>query len=63
MFVLYRKGQKAKPGQAAQTKYRERTKKILPVASLGIFSDATDGTMCLGVDLTSKNEYQENSWG
>jgi hypothetical protein len=27
--------------------------------SLGIFSLATDGTMCLGVDSVSKNEYQE----
>ena len=30
--------------------------------SLGIFSEATDGTMCPGVDSASKNEYQENSW-
>jgi hypothetical protein len=30
---------------------------------LGIFSEATDGTMCPGVDSASKNEYQENSWG
>jgi hypothetical protein len=28
-----------------------------------IFSEASDETMCPGVDLTSKNEYQENSWG
>jgi hypothetical protein len=34
-----------------------------PVVSLGIFSVATDGTMCPGVDSASKNEYQENSWG
>jgi hypothetical protein len=27
-----------------------------------IFSEATDGTMCPGVDSASKNEYQENSW-
>ena len=33
------------------------------VASLQIFSVATDGTMCPGVDSASKNEYQENSWG
>jgi hypothetical protein len=33
------------------------------VVSLGIFSEATDGTMCPGVDLAFKNEYQENSWG
>jgi hypothetical protein len=33
------------------------------VVSLGIFSEAADGTMCPGVDSTSKNEYQENSWG
>jgi hypothetical protein len=31
--------------------------------SLGIFSEATDGTMCPGVDSASKNEYLENSWG
>jgi hypothetical protein len=29
---------------------------------MGIFSEATDGTMCPGVDTASKNEYQENSW-
>ena len=29
----------------------------LPVVSLGIFSVATDGTMCPGVDSVSKNEY------
>ena len=34
-----------------------------PVVSLGIFFEATDGTMCPGVDSASKNEYQENSWG
>jgi hypothetical protein len=34
-----------------------------PVVSLGIFSEATDKTMCPGVDSASKNEYQENSWG
>ena len=34
-----------------------------PVMSLGIFSVATDGTMCSGIDSASKNEYQENSWG
>jgi hypothetical protein len=34
-----------------------------PGVSLGIFSEATDGTMCPGVDSASKNEYQENSWG
>jgi hypothetical protein len=33
------------------------------VVSLGIFSEATDGTMCPGVDSVSKNEYEENSWG
>jgi hypothetical protein len=27
------------------------------------FSEATDGTMCSGVDSASKNEYQEKSWG
>ena len=35
---------------------------IDPQWSLGIFSGATDGTMCPGVDTASKNEYQENSW-
>jgi hypothetical protein len=34
-----------------------------PVMSLGIFSEATDATMCPAVDSASKNEYQENSWG
>jgi hypothetical protein len=29
----------------------------------GIFSEATDETMCPGVNSASKNEYQENSWG
>jgi hypothetical protein len=43
-------------------KYRERKKKS-PVVSLGIFSEATNGTMCPGVDWASKNERQENSWG
>jgi hypothetical protein len=32
------------------------------VLSLGIFSEANDGTMCPGVDSASKYEYQENSW-
>jgi len=27
--------------------------------SLGIFSGASDGSMCQGVDSTSKNEYQD----
>ena len=30
-----------------------------PVVSLRIFSEATDGTICPGVDSASKNEYQE----
>jgi hypothetical protein len=34
-----------------------------PVVSPGIFSVATDGIMCPGVDSASKNEYQANSWG
>jgi hypothetical protein len=34
-----------------------------PVASMGIFSEATDGTMCPGFGSASKNEYQETSWG
>ena len=28
-----------------------------------LFSVATDGIMCHGVDSASKNKYQENSWG
>jgi hypothetical protein len=32
------------------------------VVSLGIFSEATDRTICPGIDSASKNEYQENSW-
>ena len=38
---------------------RDRT----PVVSLGIFSEATDGNMCPGVDSASKNEYRDTSWG
>ena len=34
-----------------------------PVLSLWIFSVATDGTMCPGVDSTSKNEYQDTTGG
>jgi hypothetical protein len=30
------------------------------VVSLGILSEATDVTMCPGVESVSKNEYQEN---
>jgi hypothetical protein len=40
-----------------------RSRDRSPVVSLGIFSEATDETMCPGVDSASKNEYQENSWG
>ena len=36
---------------------------LSPLMSLGIFSEATDGTICPGVDSASKNVYQENSWG
>jgi hypothetical protein len=39
-----------------------RSRDRSPVVSLGIFSEATDGTMCPAVDSASKNEYQENSW-
>ena len=31
--------------------------------SLGIFSEATGGTTCLGVDTASENEYQDTPWG
>jgi hypothetical protein len=30
---------------------------------LGIFSVATDGTMCPGVDSASKSEYQDSPGG
>jgi hypothetical protein len=40
-----------------------RSRDRSPVVSLKIFSEATDGTMCPGVDSASKNEHQENSWG
>ena len=33
------------------------------VVSLGIFSAATDGTMCPGVDSASTNEYQDTTGG
>jgi hypothetical protein len=36
-----------------------RSRDRSPVVSLGIFSEAYDGTMCPGVDSTSKNEYQD----
>jgi len=35
-----------------------RSRDRFPVVSLGIFSVATDGTMCPGVDSASKHEYQ-----
>jgi hypothetical protein len=34
-----------------------------PVVSLGISSEATDETMCPGVDSASKNEYQDTPGG
>jgi hypothetical protein len=40
-----------------------RSRDRSPMVSLGVHSEATDGTMCPGVDSASKNEYQENSWG
>jgi hypothetical protein len=39
-----------------------RSRDRSPVVSLGIFSEANNGTMCPGVDSASKYEYQENSW-
>ena len=33
------------------------------MVSLGIFSEATDGTMYPGVDSASKNEYQDTHGG
>jgi hypothetical protein len=41
------------------------SRKLLGIhfCSVGIFSEATDGTMCPGVESASKNKYQENSWG
>ena len=36
-----------------------RSRDRSPVVSLGIFSEATDRTMCPGVDSASKNEYQD----
>jgi hypothetical protein len=33
------------------------------VVSLGIFSEANDGSMCPGVDSASKYEYQETLGG
>ena len=35
-----------------------RSRDRFPVVSLGIFSVATDGTMCPGVKSASNNEYQ-----
>ena len=34
-----------------------------PMVLLGIFSEATNGTTCPGVDSASKNEYQETPGG
>jgi hypothetical protein len=31
--------------------------------SLGIFSEATDGAMCPGIDLASESEYQDTPGG
>jgi hypothetical protein len=39
-----------------------RSRDRSPVLSLGIFSEANNGTMCPGVDSASKYEYQEISW-
>jgi hypothetical protein len=33
------------------------------VVSLGVFSEATDGTICPGIDSASKNEYQDTPGG
>jgi hypothetical protein len=54
---------KAKPRQESTDKAQKTKKKKTPVVSLGIFSEATDGTMCPGVDSASKNEYQETPGG
>jgi hypothetical protein len=35
----------------------------IPGGVAGDFFRGSDGTMCPGVDLASKNEYQEISWG
>jgi hypothetical protein len=40
-----------------------RTRNRLPVVSLGIFSVATDGTMCPGDDSASKMSTKDFSWG
>jgi hypothetical protein len=40
-----------------------RSRDRSPVVSLGIFSEATDGIMCPGVDSAFKNEYKEDSLG
>jgi hypothetical protein len=40
-----------------------RSRDRSPLVSVGIFFEATNGTICPWVDSASKNEYQENSWG
>jgi hypothetical protein len=40
-----------------------RTRNRFPVVSLGIFSVATDGTMCPGVDSSSKMSTRDFSSG
>jgi hypothetical protein len=66
LCVLYSKdkrhSQDNQDKEVVQMKYREQ-KKNSPVVLLGIFSEATDGTMCPGVDSASKNEYQETPGG
>jgi hypothetical protein len=48
------------PGVALLVRgYQDRS----PVVWLEIFTEATDGTMCLGVDSASKNEYQKTPGG
>jgi hypothetical protein len=45
------------PGVAFATS--RKVPESIPGLSLGIFSEASDKSMCSGVDSASKNEYQD----
>jgi hypothetical protein len=54
------------PGVAQWLRHCATSRRVsgsIPSGVAGGFSEATDGSMCPGVDSASKNEYQENFWG
>jgi hypothetical protein len=58
--TLFSRGLRWRSGYGTALLVR-RSRDRSPVVSLWIFSEATDGTVCPGVDSAFKNEYQENS--